>query len=903
MKTPQHLLKSPWQYFALYVVFVIVAALLLFQNYQEREQNVVNAQNHLVEVTHNSLLHGFANNAELIFENIIDKPFFQQRLFEANSADEERRQVIRDEIYNRLFPLYNSMDKFKLKQLHFHLHNNDSFLRFHRPNKFGDNLTDIRGTIAYVNRTGMSIQGFEEGRIFNGYRFVFPLFWNKQQAGSVETSVSMKVLMNAMARDLSGKVSFIIRRDIVESKVFQSEMSNYEVTPFSDDFMYEASLMHLNSRLQFAKILQAWRDQYGLKINDKTGIESHFLEIAGQGYMVSLLPVLNAISREPIGYLVYFQESNEQDLAVLEFIAVFLAVITVAALMLLLLYRSRSNEVALRQSEAIQRISLVRFEKAQQISNLGTWEYDPNTQQLYWSDQVFRIFDERPQSFEPTYDRFLSYVHPDDREQVDYAFRYALSHGTPYQVKHRIYRHDGSMIYVEEECEHQFDDNGMVVRSTGTIHDITNVVEREQRLERLGERYQALVERLPNLVYRFSWEAERRWKMDFANASARFYTGHYAYELLAKEIEFLQIIHPDDLERVQQYIYSTLQADKSYELEYRIQRPDGSVVVVSDSGQKVLDEDGMIQVEGVMTDITAQRQALEKLQKFIDTQKSIVILTDGHLMTFANQAYFNFFGIDRKQNPEVAQRCICDYFEPGEHFFDLSKLRLEDQHWVDAIMRIPPSQRNVAMKNAAGELITFAVEVSQFDERNFVVSFQDISDAFMEKLMWRQKASIDSLTSAYNRHFFELSIHSFIKIASREDKKIGLLMFDVDDFKQINDRYGHGKGDEVLKDLSNLLKRNLRESDLLIRWGGEEFVIVLAVENRQVLDKIAENLRSVIKRDLDSSVGMVTCSFGGTLINDQHDIEQAIKRADAGLYHVKENGKNGYQFVAIHDME
>lgn len=899
----QPLLKSPWQYFTVYIVFVLLAAWWMFQNYQQRYQETLQAQNQLIEVTQKSLIHGFANNAELIYENIIDKPFFQERLYEANQANEARRQEIRDEIYNRLFPLYSSMEKFKLKQLHFHLHNNDSFLRFHRPNKFGDNLTDIRATVAYVNRTGMSVKGFEEGRIFNGYRFVFPLFWNTKPAGSVETSVSMKVIMDAMARELTGEVGFIIHRDIVESKVFQSELGNYEVTPFSDDFMYEASLMHLNTRLQFAQVLQAW-DRVGDFSNaKKVGASSHVVEVNGQDFLVSLLPVQNAIKRTTVGYLVYFQENDEQTIMILEMLAIFIVMLTVAAMMLLLLYRSRANEEALQHVQKMQETNLARFEKAQQIAQLGTWEYDLKNQQLYWSDQVFRMLGERPQSFEPTYERFLSYAHPEDREQLDYAFRYALAHGTPYQLKHRVYRNDGTMVYVEEECDHQLDEDGVVVRSTGTIHDITEMVEREQSLERLGERYQVLVERLPNLVYRFSWEPKRRWQFDFANASARFYTGFYAYELLAQEVEFLQIVHPDDLDRVQQHIYSALEANKAYELEYRIQRSDGSEVVVSDSGQKVLDEVGQVQVEGVMTDVTAQRRALDKLQKFIDTQKSIVILSDGHLLTFANLAYFNFFGIDRKLNPESSQRCICDFFEPGEHFFDLSKLQLDDRHWIDAMLRIPANNRNVAMKNVDGELVTFAVDINQFDERNFVVSFQDISDAFMEKMMWRQKASVDSLTGVYNRRFFKLSIHSFIKLARRNNKKVGLIMLDIDHFKEINDQYGHTEGDEVLRALSRLLKRNLRDSDLLIRWGGEEFMIVLSVDDRLILDKIGQGLCVKVEQGLKTDAREVTCSFGGTIIHDQHDIEQAIQRADAGLYYIKSHGRNGYRYIGFGDED
>ncbi|BBP47015.1 hypothetical protein THMIRHAS_23880 [Thiosulfatimonas sediminis] len=882
----------------------MLVAVLLFWNYQERHQEILNAQNHLVDVTQKSLIHGFANNAELIFENVIDKPFYQQRLYEANTADEARRQELRDEIFNRLFPLYNSMDKFKLKQLHFHLHNNDSFLRFHRPNKFGDNLSEVRATVSYVNRTGMAVQGFEEGRIFNGYRFVFPLFWNKKPVGSVETSVSMKVIMDAMARELTGKVSFIIRRDIVEAKVFQNEMSNYEVTPFSDDFMYEIGLMHLNTRLQFAQVLQAWSEQQTLDALNSDQVTSGLVNVNGQGYMVSLLPVRNAISHKVVGYMVYFQEDEKSLAEMAKFFLAFFLIITITALVLYLLYLSRRNEKELKQSKQALRVGLQRFEKAQQISQLGTWEFDLTSEELYWSDQIFRMIGERPQSFVPTYERFLSFVHPDDRENLDFTFRYALAHGTPYNIKHRIFRSDGSMLFVEEECEHKLDNNGVVVRSIGTMHDITEMVEREQKLERLGERYQALVERLPNLVYCYSWEPNRRWKIDFANASSRFYTGQYAYELLAKEVEFLQFIHPSHVERVRQHIFSAVEAGKPYELEYRVKRPDGTELFVSDTGQKVLDENGRLQIEGVMTDVTAQRRALDKLQKFIDTQKSMVILTDGHLMSFANQAYFDFFGIDRARSTETSvQRCICDYFEQGEHFFDLTKMQIEDRHWVDAMLRLSSSDRNVAIKNQRGELMTFAVEISQFDERSFVISFQDISSAFLEKLMWRQKASIDSLTGAYNRHFFDLSITSFIKLVRRNKKKTGLLMLDIDHFKQVNDQFGHAKGDEVLRQLCALLKNNLRESDLLVRWGGEEFLIVMAVEDVISLNRVAEELRLNVEKHLHSLPKGITCSFGGTLIDGLHDIDTAIERADSGLYHVKAHGRNGYHFVESPALE
>ncbi|QKI90117.1 diguanylate cyclase [Thiomicrorhabdus xiamenensis] len=897
MRRSKGLFKSAKYYVLAVAVFICLDAVFLLQLFNQQRSENIEAQNHLLSVTKQSVLHGFANNAELIFDNVLDTPLYQNLMWEANWADDTRKQQIRDQIFNSLYPLYNSMDKFKLKQLHFHLHNNESFLRFHRPNKFGDDLTHVRSTVAFTNQTGLAIQGFEEGRIFNGFRFVFPLFWNKEPAGSVETSVSMKVIMNAIARELGGNVSFIIRRDIVESKVFKNEMGNYEVTPFSTDFMYEASLMHLNTRMLFTQLLSKWNRSESLKESVvRADPETRMIDAEGNSYMVTLLPVNNAVSDKTIGFLVFYQRDDENKYLIGQYLLIFVFTSLVAVIVVLLLYRSRSNELALADSQAMLSQNVERFEKAQKIVNLGTWEFDSSSQTLYWSDEVFRIFGETPQSFNPSYERLLSYVHPEDREELDYAFHSSLANGSPYQVKHRIFRSDGSMLYVEEECEHEMDENGIVVRSFGTIHDITDIVERENRLEYLGNRYQSLIERLPNLVYRFDWGKEDRWKIQFANASARFFTGYYAYELLAKKVRLLDMIHPQDLERVQQHIYSALEADKPYEIEYRLRRLDGTEIYVSDRGRKIIGEQDDWQVEGVITDITSQRKALAKLQKFIDTQKNIVILTDGYVLAFANSAYFNFFGLDREAEGSENHRCICDFFQPGEHFFDLSKLTLEDRHWVDAILRYPPSERNVAMKDAKGGLATFSVEVNHFDDRHFVVSFSDISDTFTEKLMWRQKASMDALTGAYNRYFFELSIGSFMNLVHRNKRRVGLIMMDIDHFKKINDKFGHGKGDEVLRDLSALIRSSLRESDLLIRWGGEEFLIVLSVDGESGLEQVANGIRGAVN-EYQSSTGPVTCSFGGTLVVNEAEIDKAIQRADAGLYYVKLHGRNNYHYV------
>ena len=117
-------------------------------------------------------------------------------------------------------------------------------------------------------------------------------------------------------------------------------------------------------------------------------------------------------------------------------------------------------------------------------------------------------------------------------------------------------------------------------------------------------------------------------------------------------------------------------------------------------------------------------------------------------------------------------------------------------------------------------------------------------------------------------------------------------MLDIDLFKQVNDTYGHSVGDEVLKSFSKLIQSSIRSSDTLLRWGGEEFLILLSVNNIKETPNIAEQIRKKIESHYFKGVGKLTCSMGCTLYIDQEDIKTAIDRADKALYIAKESGRN-----------
>lgn len=120
----------------------------------------------------------------------------------------------------------------------------------------------------------------------------------------------------------------------------------------------------------------------------------------------------------------------------------------------------------------------------------------------------------------------------------------------------------------------------------------------------------------------------------------------------------------------------------------------------------------------------------------------------------------------------------------------------------------------------------------------------------------------------------------------------GLAMIDIDNFKKINDTYGHDVGDKILINLVSIIENSSRNDDILIRWGGEEFIMILKVSSENGLKIALENLRKTIENSKINNLPQITCSFGGTLYKDNELITDTIKRADESLYVAKNQGKN-----------
>lgn len=167
------------------------------------------------------------------------------------------------------------------------------------------------------------------------------------------------------------------------------------------------------------------------------------------------------------------------------------------------------------------------------------------------------------------------------------------------------------------------------------------------------------------------------------------------------------------------------------------------------------------------------------------------------------------------------------------------------------------------------------------------------------KYKTKSKESVtDQLTGLYNRLYFEQYLPTMLEqmVGEGEDYAISVLMIDVDYFKKINDEYGHLAGDFILQVMGKMLRESCRKSDIVCRYGGEEFLVILPGADLQDSKIVAEKLRKAIEKEIvefEKHKINITVSIGSAEINvGMETAEQAIARADRALYHSKESGRN-----------
>jgi diguanylate cyclase (GGDEF)-like protein/PAS domain S-box-containing protein len=180
-----------------------------------------------------------------------------------------------------------------------------------------------------------------------------------------------------------------------------------------------------------------------------------------------------------------------------------------------------------------------------------------------------------------------------------------------------------------------------------------------------------------------------------------------------------------------------------------------------------------------------------------------------------------------------------------------------------------------------------------FDQNGQIEGYHSIRQNISDKKYIEELSIRDQLTQISNRRYLESSFNKELERTKRYNSTFSIILADVDHFKLVNDTYGHDVGDDVLIQIASLLKHNTRSTDIVGRWGGEEFLIICPESTATDTQSVAENLRNKIENFSFDTIGSKSCSFGvSEFKSSDKEYKEVVKRADNALYKAKEEGRN-----------
>ena len=252
---------------------------------------------------------------------------------------------------------------------------------------------------------------------------------------------------------------------------------------------------------------------------------------------------------------------------------------------------------------------------------------------------------------------------------------------------------------------------------------------------------------------------------------------------------------------------------------------------------------------------------------------------DGEVL-YVNDSLIKIMGyesLDELKNKNI----INAYKEPAQRASFVSQLK---EHG-----RVDNIEMNLLTKNKEQRVI----QISAHIEGNIISgTCLDITKRIEMEKNLEKLATTDKLTGIYNRHKFDEIFKAEIGRALRYKTPLALIMFDIDHFKDVNDNYGHNVGDKVLQAITDIVKSNIRDTDIFARWGGEEFVILSPQTQRESAVALAQKLRKAIESFLFVQKLTLTCSFGMAFYKENESRDNFIKTADDALYQAKKQGRN-----------
>ena len=345
----------------LIIIFIVLYGLFFVStssNKNSRITSILNEHINNLEIQQSIINNYFENDAKIIKDNICNNKDIVNILNKASNSTKKDETNLRNELFVLLNPLYNEIKRKGILQLHFVSTKNITFLRMHKPLKYGDDLTKVRDSYTIVNKNKSIVKGFEQGKSAHAYRYVFPIFnKNKKHIASAEISLNTEFIQNKLRKLNKIHTHFIVNKKIFDAKKWSDEKLLLKYIPSIENEDYMLSIVdgiYYKEQLQREKlVVDNIKDKitYNLKSKESFAIEYDLKNITK---IITFIPVKNIKDNDVVAYLISYSDNTTIHDIYLHFYIKNIIVFIILLILLVLLYFNKLNELSrIKKSEKV----------------------------------------------------------------------------------------------------------------------------------------------------------------------------------------------------------------------------------------------------------------------------------------------------------------------------------------------------------------------------------------------------------------------------------------------------------------------------------------------------------------------------------------------------------------------
>lgn len=447
------------------------------------------------------------------------------------------------------------------------------------------------------------------------------------------------------------------------------------------------------------------------------------------------------------------------------------------------------------------------------------------------------------------------------------------------------YDSTGSVGYVMTNKWPLLDQMGKVAGIFGISRDITERLKIEEELKKLLKEQEAFLK-----VQTASLIRIKNRKFDSVSDFMTTQLGYTREEIVGQDVKILYV-YEEEYKANGQIIHDALSIGKPCEIEYAAKRKDGSIINLLVGFTPI--EGYPDEAIGVAVDITKQKMTEFKLTKAFRENDHLLNIID-HYVSFVN---VDMDGIIKDISSNFCKQLGClkqdmiggniNVLKSGETPKSLYK-----KMW-DAVAAEKSFICEIKNKNFDNGANWYRISISpDYDEHNKVIGYIAFYENIDDQMMFKTSSETDKLTDLPNRIKIDEILGKELLRANRYNQPFSVILIDIDHFKEVNDQFGHQTGDLILQEFAKIVSDTIRITDVVGRWGGEEFLVICPHTDEKGAFSLAETLRKTIESNVFSVIKQKTASFGVAQYYDGNTLEDLFRNVDNALYSAKNTGRN-----------